>query len=450
MGRLGDGESLSPGSRLDNPDTLPALMVGRYLSAHVLGTAILLNACAREVPPPVQERRADIELKRETITVEAIVPRAATLDGLLRQEQLSADMIQAAITAARGVFDPRDLRSDRRYRLVRTIDGLLREFEYQIDADRFLRIISARREQPDVLVAEVLPYDKQVAVAAVRGRIDGDHPSVIAAMQDTGETIQLAMALAEVFSGEIDFDSDLQPGDSFEILVEKTSHDGQFSGYGAILGARFVTDGRDLHALRWTDPTTGKAAFYDENGRSLKRFFLRSPLRFEPRVTSGFSRRRLHPVFRSYRAHLGVDYGAPAGAPVVAVAAGTVISAGWSGGSGRMVRIRHAGGFESYYLHLSAFGKGVRAGSRVDQGQLIGRVGSTGTATGPHLDYRLKKNGVFVNPLTEHRKLPPGEPIAPAHAASFRAQRDETLQRLSTMLVADVAPQQPDAVDAGR
>ena len=115
-----------------------------------------------------------------------------------------------------------------------------------------------------------------------------------------------------------------------------------------------------------------------------------------------------------------------------------------------MVRIRHASGFESYYLHLSAFGKGVRAGSRVDQGQLIGRVGSTGTATGPHLDYRLKKNGVFVNPLTEHRKLPPGDPIAPAHVASFQAQRDQTLQRLSTMLLADAAPPKPDAVDAGR
>ena len=425
-------------------------MMARHLSGYVLGIAILLTACGREASPPATEPRPDIELKRETVTVEALVPRAATLDGLLRQGQLSTDIIQAAIDAARGVFDPRDLRTDRPYRLVRTLDGLLREFEYQIDADRFLRIISHKREEPDVLVAEVLPYDKQVTLAAVRGRIDDDHSSLIAAMEETGETIQLALALAEVFSGEIDFDSDLQPGDSFEVLVEKASHEGQFSGYGAILGARFITDGRDLHALSWTDPATGKAAFYDENGRSLKRFFLRTPLRFDPRVTSGFSRRRLHPVFRSYRAHLGVDYGAPAGAPVVAVAAGTVVSAGWSGGSGRMVRIRHASGFESYYLHLSAFGKGIRAGSRVDQGQLIGRVGSTGTATGPHLDYRLKKNGVFVNPLAEHRKLPPGDPIAAAHIASFRAQRDETLQRLSTMLVADATRTKPDAVDAGR
>jgi murein DD-endopeptidase MepM/ murein hydrolase activator NlpD len=425
-------------------------MPGQRLLCSSIVIAVLACACAREATAPRRERQPDIQLKPETVTVESRVPRFATLDGLFRQEQLSTDIIQAAIEAARGVFNPRQLRSGRPYRLVRTLDGLLREFEYQIDADRFLRIISRTREHPSLLFAEVIPYEKQTEVVAVHGRIDDDHSSVIAAMEETGETIQLAMSLAEVFSGEIDFDSDLQPGDTFDILVEKTSHDDQFSGYGAILGARFMTDGRDLRALRWVDPHTGKASFYDENGRSMKRFFLRTPLRFEPRVTSGFSRRRLHPVFRTYRAHLGVDYAAPTGAPVVAVAAGTVVSAGRSGGSGNMVRIRHPSGFESYYLHLSAFGKGIRAGVHVDQGQLIGRVGSTGTATGPHLDYRLKKNGVFVNPLVEHRKLPPGEPIAATELAAFRAQRDETLQRLSTTLVAAAPRQKPDALPAGR
>jgi murein DD-endopeptidase MepM/ murein hydrolase activator NlpD len=416
-----------------------------------LATAVLAVACAREAPtPPATERRADIELKPETVTVQARVPPSATLDSLLRQQQLSTDIVQSAIEAARSVFNPRQLRSDHSYRLVRTLDGLLHEFEYQIDANRFLRIISQARDRPNLLVAEVLAYEKQTDVVAVRGQIDAAHSSVIAAMAATGETIQLAMSLAEIFSGEIDFDSDLQPGDSFEILVEKDSHEGQFSGYGAILAARFLTDGRDLQALRWAEPGVNKAAFYDENGRSLKRFFLRTPLRFEPRVTSGFSRNRLHPVFRSYRAHLGVDYGAPAGAPVVAVAAGTVLSAARSGGSGNMVRIRHASGFESYYLHLSAFGKGIRAGVHVDQGQLIGRVGSTGTATGPHLDYRLKKNGVFVNPLAEHRKLPPGEPIPSVHLAAFRSERDRLLQRLSTTLTAEAPRGQPDAVGAAR
>jgi murein DD-endopeptidase MepM/ murein hydrolase activator NlpD len=420
--------------------------MSRRLISALFGVA-LAAACTREVPPPPVGRLPDIELKSEIVTIESRVPHHATLEALLRAE-LADPFVTAAIEAARSVFNPRELHSDRPYRLVRSLDGMLREFEYQIDADRFLRIICPNRDEPMQLNAAVIPYEKQIETVAVRGQIDGDHPSVIAAMAETGETIQLAMLVAEIFSGQIDFDSDLQPGDSFDILVEKSSHDGQFSGYGAVLGARFLTDGRDLRAFRWTDPATGKAAFYDENGRSLKRFFLRSPLRFEPRITSGFSRSRLHPVYRTYRAHLGIDYGAPLGAPVVAVASGTVVSAGWSGGGGNMVRIRHASGFESYYLHLSGFAKGIRSGVHIDQGELIGRVGATGTATGPHLDYRLRKNGVFVNPLTEHRKLPPGEPIPGSQLAAFRSTADDTLSRLSQTLSAEGPKQKPDAVGA--
>jgi murein DD-endopeptidase MepM/ murein hydrolase activator NlpD len=345
------------------------------------------------------------------------------------------------------VFDLRRIRADQPYRLVRSFDGFLREFEYQIDSDRFLRIVARDRVEP-ILDAAVVPYEKVSSVVAIRGRIDADHSSVIAAMHAAGESVLLAMTVAEIFGGQIDFESDLQPGDTFEVLFEKTTHEGQFAGYGAILGARFMADGREHQAFRWTDPASGKSAFYDENGRSLKRLFLRSPLRFEPRVTSGFSRNRLHPVYRTYRAHLGVDYGAPAGAAVVAVASGTVVSAGWSGGGGNMVRLRHASGFESYYLHLSRFGSGIRRGARVEQGQVIGRVGATGTATGPHLDYRLSKNGVFVNPLREHSKLPPGEPIAPIHRASFLAARDAMVQQIATTLAADAPRQKPDAVKA--
>lgn len=409
--------------------------------------AAVAAACAT-APEPAVAHHADIVLRAETETIEALVPRKATLDSLLRANQVQTPLVAAAVAAARAVFDPRRLRADRPYRLVRSLDGALREFECQIDADRFLRIVSKDRSQPMLLDAQVIPYEKVTSVVAVQGRIDAGHPSVIAAMDETGESIQLAMSLAELFAGQIDFESDLQPGDNFELLFEKSTHDGQFAGYGPILAARFVADGQTHDAFRWTDPATGKSSFYDDDGRSLKRFFLRSPLRFEPRITSGFSRNRLHPVFRTYRAHLGIDYAAPTGAPVVAVSSGVVVSAGWSGGGGNMVRIRHASAFESYYLHLSAIGKGIRAGARVEQGQLIGRVGSTGTATGPHLDYRLKKNGEFVNPLIEHRKLPPGEPIPIAALRSFRTARDGLLQQISTAVLAIAPRQKPDAVNA--
>jgi len=155
-------------------------------------------------------------------------------------------------------------------------------------------------------------------------------------------------------------------------------------------------------------------------------------------VTSAFSRARLHPVLREVRAHLGVDYRAPAGAPVVAVADGVVVSAGASGGAGRMVHLRHANGFETEYLHLSVIS--VRTGARVRQGELVGRVGSTGLATGAHLDYRLKKNGAFVNPITAHRAMPPAEPILPAQMAAFETARDRAMAPLSQPVAARATP----------
>ncbi len=420
----------------------------RQFAAPALAS-ILICACAQQ-PAPTRRRSADVPLRSEIRTIESRVPRNATLETLLRDNELPGDLVDAAVDAARAVFDPRHLRADNPYRLVRTIDGLLREFEYQIDADRFLRIASRDGSDPGTLDAEVLSYDKTTSVVAIEGHIDADHPSVIAAMEETGENVQLAMSLAGIFAGQIDFDSDLQQGDTFEVLFEKSTRDGQFAGYGDILSARFTADGREHRAFRWADPATGKPAYYDGDGRSLRRFFLRTPLLFAPRVTSGFSRSRLHPVFRTYRAHLGIDYAAPTGSRVVAVANGVVVSAGWSGGGGKMIRLRHANGYESYYLHLSAFARGIRPGARVSQGQVIARVGATGVATGPHLDYRIRKNGVFVNPLAEHRRLPPGEPIPAAALAAFRATRDALLHQLSTTLLADAQRRTPDAVRAAQ
>ncbi len=419
----------------------------RQCAAPVLAS-VLLCACAQQ-PAPAKRHARDVRLRAEIETFESRVPRHATLDTLLRAHDLPGDLVDAAVEAARAVFNPRHLRADNPYRLVRTIDGLLREFEYQIDGDRYLRIASREGSERATLDAVVLPYDKTTSVVSIEGYIDADHPSVIAAMEETGENVQLAMSLAGIFAGQIDFESDLQQGDTFDVLFERSTRDGEFAGYGEILSARFTADGREHQAFRWVDPATGKAAYYDADGRSLRRFFLRTPLLFAPRVTSGFSRSRLHPVFRTYRAHLGIDYGAPVGAQVVAVANGVVVSAGWSGGGGRTIRLRHANGYETYYLHLSSFARGVRAGARVSQGQVIGRVGASGVATGPHLDYRLRKNGVFVNPLAEHRRLPPGEPIPALALAGFRTSRDAMLRQLSAARVADARQRRKsDAVKA--
>ena len=409
-----------------------------------------LASCATPEPVRLPPSRGDIQLPREFDRFEALIPRHATLDSLLRAHHLSEELVVEAVTAARAVFDPRQMRAGRKYRLELTLDGLLREFIYEIDTDRFLRIVRRDPTTPDSLDAQVIPFEKQTAVAAIDARLEGDISSLIGAITESGETIPLALELADIFSGQVDFNNDLQPGDSFKVLFEKATRDGAFSNYGAVLAASITVDGRQMQAFRWTDPATGKAAYYDENGRSLKRFFLKSPLKFEPRITSRFSMRRFHPIAKVYRPHLGVDYGAPAGSAVVAVAHGVVVSARYSGAGGNTVQLRHAGGFETYYLHLSSFGSGIRAGARVSQGQLIGRVGSTGSATGPHLDYRLKRSGTFVNPVSIHSRQAPGEPIPAAQLARFTTLRDDALVQLRTTLLAAGPASASDAVAAVR
>ncbi|HEX5475078.1 MAG TPA: M23 family metallopeptidase [Vicinamibacterales bacterium] len=423
-------------------------------STLALAAILPLAACAAQPRDAGRAPHPDIPLASEIRVVDAQVPAHATLESLLLQNHLAPDVVQAAVVAARTAFDPKDLRADEPYKLVLTLGGMLREFRVQIDADRFLRI-DRGEAGPDgtaPLEAQVVAYEKHTRVVALEGRIDEDHPSLIAAMDTTGEQVQLALALADVFSGQLDFDHDLQQGDTFRLLFEKSSHDGQFSGYGAILGATFENDGRTLEAFRWTNPDTGKAGYYDRDGRSLKRFFLASPLKFtpHPRITSGFSRHRFHPIYRQYRAHLGIDYGAHTGDPVVAVANGVVLFASRKGANGNMVHLRHPSGFETYYLHLSAFAKGIHPGAHVSQGELIGRVGMTGAATGPHLDFRLKKNGVFINPLEERRRMPPGEPIPALRLADFRVERDRILGQLSTTVLAEGPAQKADAVKAAR
>ena len=368
---------------------------------------------------------ADIALARDTTIVSARVAAGATLASLLRAQGLALDEVARIVAKTASVFDARKVRATHPYRVERALDGALRKFEYEIDADRFLLVTHAQGAE---LNAGVVPIPKTRSLDLVRGHIDRSASSLVAAMDAAGETIELTLALADIFGGEIDFNTELQPGDEFQLTVEKQYREGHtFAGYGPILAAEFVNNGRHVWAVRFT-PEHGTPGYFDERGVSMKRFFLASPLKFQPVVTSGFSRARLHPILREVRAHLGVDYKAPIGAPVVAVTDGVVVMAGASGGSGRTVHLRHSNGFETEYLHLSAIV--VRAGQPVRQGELIGRVGMTGLATGPHLDYRLKKNGVFINPIAAHRTMPPADPVPASQMTAFAAVRDQALAAL--------------------
>jgi murein DD-endopeptidase MepM/ murein hydrolase activator NlpD len=421
----------------------------------ILVMSVLLSGCRPAADESLRQSlreslaRSDIFLALETQTIEARVAPHATLEALLRGHDIRRDDMMAAIEAIRATFQPRNLlKAQQPYRLVRTLDGMLRSFEYQIDTDRFLRVLGPEGAEPAAFTVDVIEYEKTTELAALRAQIDAERSSLIAAVNAAGERVQLAIAVAELFAGDVDFESDLQPGDTLELLYERVLREGEFARYGPIVAARLLNNRRELQAYRFEQ--NGRADYFDEHGRSLRRPFLRSPLRFVPRVSSGFSHRRLHPVHRVYRPHLGVDYAAPHGSPVVAVAAGSVVSAGYSGAAGLMVRLRHTNGFESYYLHLSKLGSGVRAGARVQQGQLIGRVGATGTATGPHLDYRLRRNGVFVNPLNVHRNMPPGDPIAADLRTAFDVERGRVRELMSTTLLAQADASPREAVKAGQ
>jgi murein DD-endopeptidase MepM/ murein hydrolase activator NlpD len=396
-----------------------------------IATGLSLPACRSAAAAP--EHRTpigrDVVLTSQTVVVRSLVPPQATLDALLQGQGVAAETVAPIIGSIRTVFDPRRLRSNHPFVLERSTTGALRSFEYEIDADSLLRVES-RGGDPVALAATIQPIPKTTERATIAAAIDERSSSLFAAIEATGESDDLAIALAQIFAGEIDFNSDIQRNDRFVLTFDRVHRPDRPDTHGAVLAAEITNQGRVFRAVRFT-PDDGKPAYYDEQGRSLRRFFLKSPLEFEPRVTSGFSMSRMHPVLHVSRAHRGVDYGAPTGAPVIAVAPGIVVAASYDPANGRMVRIRHASGYESYYLHLSAFGKGIRAGVRVDQGQRVGFVGSSGLATGPHLHYGLTRNGTFVNPLTEHRNMPPGEPVPASAMAAFNAVRDQALASLT-------------------
>lgn len=420
------------------------ILPGPILSVALLAllALVLTSACATDARPPTTTAvRADVYLKPDTEEIIGTVPRGGTVASLFHT-YLPGDRAEAAVQLIAGSFDPKTLRANRPFKLTRTLDGWLRGFECEIDPDRYVRVAPTTPLMPTDLSAEVITYAREESVATAAGAINKATPSLFEAMGAAGETDDLSVELAAVFSGEIDFNSELQPGDSFRVAFQKIRRENGTVSYGHILAAEFDNDGRQLKAFRFLLPD-GRAGYYDENGRSLKRFFLKSPLKFEPRITSRFSYSRKHPVLNVQRAHLGVDFAAPVGAPVVAVSNGVVTQAGFAGDAGRLIAIRHSSGYESLYLHLSSVA--VHVGQRVSQGDLIGRVGRSGLATGPHLDYRLRKNGVYVNPITEHRRMPPGTPIPAALVAAFSAERD----KVSALLPAGGAHGAPAAVASG-
>jgi murein DD-endopeptidase MepM/ murein hydrolase activator NlpD len=264
---------------------------------------------------------------------------------------------------------------------------------------------------------------QQAISSTVAASIDS---SLYSAISAAGESPQLVPEIVNVFQWDIDFFS-LQKGDSFSLVVDKRFAGSDPLGYGPIQAARFVHNGQVYEAFRYESSDGRGGGYYGRSGTPLKKQFLRAPLKFT-RITSGFSHRRFHPLLHLFRPHLGVDYGAPVGTPVMSTADGVVVEAGRNGGEGNFVRIRHTSHIETMYLHLSRFARGIRRGARVSQGEVIGYVGATGLATGPHLDYRVAENGRWLDPLKLKSVAP--DPLNGESLRLFRARVDQLLPRL--------------------
>jgi murein DD-endopeptidase MepM/ murein hydrolase activator NlpD len=334
----------------------------------------------------------------------------------LQKFGLSPEEAANASAAAQRAFNMRQVRAGNTITVGRSVEGELREIDYKIDPDRMLKILPDDKG----FTAQVSEIPSKMEVMAVTGRVDD---SLFNAVEDAGESAELAMRLAQIFGYDLDFYTDPRKGDTFLMVIEKKKYaNGRTAGYGRILAAEYENAGKKYQALLFHDPT-GRSGYYSADGKSLQKAFLRSPLKFGAPVTSHFSKARFHPILKTYRPHMGTDYGAPVGTPVQTIGSGRVVFAGRKGGEGNMVQIAHSNGYETMYLHLSRMF--VRSGEHVEIGKTIGLVGSTGLSTGPHLDFRILQKGQYKN--FEKLGLPPSDPVSKKNLPEFAALREKWL-----------------------
>lgn len=368
----------------------------------------LRSGVDREVLIP-ETRKQAYNIKLDTVDISyGKVGNNQNLSSLL-SKYISAGLIDRIQKETGQVFDVRKIHAGNTIARITARDSTRRllYFVYEINSIDFV-VYDFR----DTL--KVYRDKKKVAISVKKagGIIKG---SLWNTFEKSGLDIGLALDLSEVFAWTVDFYG-LQNGDSFRVIYEEMYVDGRMIGIDRILSAWFSTGDREIYAFLWEN--NGMKGFFDQNGQSLQRTFLKAPLRFS-RISSRFSRSRMHPILRISRPHFGVDYSAPSGTPVEALGDGRITEAGWKGGYGRFISIRHNSVYSSSYAHLSGYAKNIRPGVFVKQGQVIGYVGSSGLSTGAHLDFRVYKNGAPVDPL--HLESPPADPVSGGQMARFSA-----------------------------
>lgn len=300
-------------------------------------------------------------------------------------------------------------------------DGSLVALNFPLNGERDSALLIERADDDFNAEIRELQLDTQIRMQSAVIR-----HSLFGAADEAGIPESVALGLAEIFGGDIDFHRDLRRGDRFSVIYETVSHQGRPVRAQRILAAEFVNDGRTFHAF-WFEDKEGRGGYYTADGRSVKKAFLRSPLEFS-RISSGFSNARLHPVLGTMRAHRGIDYAAPTGTRVRTTGDGVIDFVGTQGGYGKVVIVRHAADKTTLYAHLSGFAPGIKKGKRVAQGETIGYVGATGLASGPHLHYEFRVAGIHRNPLTI--ALPSAAPLAQSQLPAFRTNAESLLAQI--------------------
>ena len=392
---------------------------------------------AFDVPAPVANEIPQTVAPADppSTIVDLLVKRGDTLEILFRRNGLSLTDLAAMIALPDASGALKILKPGDRLEIAHR-DGQVLSLRREIDD---FKVLSIAREESG-FAANTIQRDVDVRITSGHGEI---RSSLFEAGSAAGISDRTIMDMAGIFEWDVDFIQDPREGDTFTVIYEELWRDGVKLRDGQIVAAEFVNQGKPFRAARFND-ATGRAGYYTPEGRSVRKEFLRAPLNFT-RISSGFNPSRRHPVLNTIRAHRGVDYAAPTGTQIRAAGDGKVLFRGVQGGYGNTIILQHGSNITTLYGHMSRFGT-ARVGARVNQGDVIGYVGSSGLATGPHLHYEYRVNGVHRNPRTV--ALPPADPIAAEQQAAFRAATDPLWRQLDGFVgpmpaVADTAQAQP-------
>jgi len=405
-------------SEKQNSDTLPT-------SEEILESVVVVEEeKSFEILEEEMYLQVDIqeeEKEEEITTIDGNIQAGDTLYESLIKEGISAAEILSLQEKVKSVVDFNYLPIGSEYSLKYNPEGKVTEFTYKPNPIDIYCIDIPTSDSEDL---KVIKEEVCTEVVRLEGKIEY---SLYESMLECADSPQLALQLAEIFAWQIDFLTECREGDTFNILVEK-QYRGDFYRWGKVLAAQYEGEFLSEHtAILFEDPS-GHIDYYTKEGKSLRKAFLRAPLYYKY-ISSYFSKNRLHPILRIWRPHLAIDYAAPTGTPVSTIGDGTVIYAGWNGGYGNYIKVRHPNNYVSGYGHLSRFAKGLKKGEKVKQGEIIGYVGSTGLSTGPHLDFSISKNGERVDFLK--LKLPAASSVDPRHITQFNEVKDKLLSDLN-------------------